>query len=183
MMNNPWKINSSKVYYDSPWISLIEHQVTRPKGDPGIYVVADFKHRAICVLPLDENYNAWIVGQFRLPINEYSWEIPEGGGPLNEEPIESAKRELMEECGIKAEKWTQIGECYLSNAGTTEKAFLFVAQQLSFFESTPEPTEVLEVKKLPFEELFQQVMNGEIKDAPSVIAVMKAKLLMERGEL
>ena len=98
-MNNPWKINSTKKYYDSPWISLIEHQVTRPKGDPGIYVIAEFKHRAICVLPLDENYNTWIVGQFRLPINEYSWEIPEGGGPFSEEPLDSAKRELMEECG------------------------------------------------------------------------------------
>ena len=182
-MNNPWKINSTKKYYDSPWISLIEHQVTRPKGDPGIYVIAEFKHRAICVLPLDENYNTWIVGQFRLPINEYSWEIPEGGGPFSEEPLDSAKRELMEECGIEAKEWKLIAETYMSNAGTDEKAMIYVARNLSFHQSNPEPTEVLEVQKLPFEELFQMVMRGDVKDAPSVIAVLKAKLLIEKGEL
>jgi len=182
-MKNPWKINSTKSYYDSPWISLVEHQVTRPKGDPGIYVVAHFKHRAICVLPLDEDYNTWIVGQFRLPVDEYSWEIPEGGGPLEEAPLEAAKRELMEECGIKAEEWMKIGECYLSNAGTDERAILFVAKKLSFHQSNPEPTEVLEVKKLPFEELVQKVMRGEIMDAPTIIAVLKAKLLMQEGRL
>jgi len=182
-MNNPWKINSTKIHYDSPWLRMIEHQVTRPKGDPGIYSIVHFKHRAICVLPLDEDYNTWIVGQFRVPIDQYSWEIPEGGGPFDEEPLESAKRELMEKCGIQAEEWIEIAQCYLSNAGSDEKAFIFAAKKLSFHQSTPEPTEILEVRKLPFEELLEMVMNGEVTDAPTVIAVLKAKVLMQRGEL
>ncbi|MCY7409942.1 MAG: hypothetical protein LH473_06695, partial [Chitinophagales bacterium] len=75
-----WKINSTKQYYDNPWINVVEHQVTNPAGNPGIYAVVHFKNVAICVLPLDDDYNTWIVGQHRFPIDEYSWEIPEGGG-------------------------------------------------------------------------------------------------------
>lgn len=162
---------------------MIEHQVTRPKGDPGIYSVVHFKHRAICVLPLDDEYNTWIVGQFRVPVNEYSWEIPEGGGPFHEEPLESAKRELMEECGIAAQKWMEIAQCHTSNAGSDETAYLFIARDLSFHSSSPEPTEILEVKKIPFTQLLEMVMKGEVKDAPTVIAVLKAKVMLDRGEL
>jgi 8-oxo-dGTP pyrophosphatase MutT (NUDIX family) len=182
-MRNPWKINSTKIHYSSPWMTVMEHQVTRPKGDAGIYSLVHFEHRAICVLPLDEHYNTWIVGQFRLPVNEYSWEIPEGGGPFHEEPLESAKRELMEECGIAAAEWLPLGECFLSNAGTDEKAILFVAKNLSFHQSAPEPTEVLEVKKLPFNELLNMVMKGQVMDAPTIIAVLKAKVMIDSGQL
>jgi 8-oxo-dGTP pyrophosphatase MutT (NUDIX family) len=181
MTNNPWKINSTKEYYDNPWVNVVEHQVTNPVGKPGIYSVVHFKNLAICVLPLDEEYNTWVVGQFRFPVDEYSWEIPEGGGPLDTEPLESAKRELMEECGIVAKQWTEIGTCHLSNSGTDERAIIYVAKELSFHSSSPEETEVLDVKKIPFEELFQMVMNGGVMDAPTIIAVLKAKLLMEKG--
>src|SRR6185295_8568827 len=86
---NPWKINSTKEAYDNQWLSIVEHQVTNPKGNPGIYGVVHFKQLAICVLPLDDEYNTWIVGQYRFPLNEYSWEIPEGGGQLAVDPLES----------------------------------------------------------------------------------------------
>ncbi len=181
MNENPWKIISTKEYYDNPWVKMIEHQVTNPVGKPGIYSVVHFKNLAICILPLDEHYNTWIVGQFRLPVNDYSWEIPEGGGPLNVEPLESAKRELMEECGIKAADWIKIATCYLSNSGTNERAFIYVAKNLSYHSSNHEETEVLQIQKIPFNTLYEMVMKNEIMDAPTMIAVLKAKMLMDEG--
>jgi 8-oxo-dGTP pyrophosphatase MutT (NUDIX family) len=178
---NPWKINTTKEHYDNPWINVVEHQVTNPAGKPGIYSVVHFKNLAICVLPLDEEYNAWIVGQFRFPVNEYSWEIPEGGGPHDIDPLESAKRELLEECGIRAEQWIKIAEAHLSNSGTDERAIVYVAKGLSFHESAPEETEVLQVKKIRFQKLYEMVMNDEVMDAPTIIAVLKAKLLIDAG--
>ncbi len=181
IFRGPWKINSTKEHYDNPWINVVEHQVTNPAGNPGIYSVVHFKNLAICVLPLDDNYNTWIVGQHRFPVDEYSWEIPEGGGALNVDPLESAKRELLEECGIEATQWTKIAECNLSNSATDERAIIYVAKGLSFQKSNPEETEILAVKKIPFSELYNMVMNGEVMDAPTIIAVLKAKLLMESG--
>ena len=183
MKTNPWKINSTKHIYDNPWVHVVEHQVTQPLGKPGIYSVVQFKHLAICVLPLDEDNNTWIVGQYRLPVDRYSWEIPEGGGKLDEDPLDAARRELMEECGIKADEWVSIAEAHLSNSGTDERAIIYVAKKLSFFQSSPEETEVLQVKKIPFDQLFEMVMNGEVTDAPTLIAVLKAKCLMMEKKL
>jgi len=180
---NPWKINSTKHVYDNPWVHVVEHQVTNPAGNPGIYSVVQFKNLAICILPLDEQNNTWVVGQFRLPVNEYSWEIPEGGGPHDEDPLDSAKRELLEECGIEARQWQKISEAHLSNSGTDERAIIYIARELSFHHSSPEETEVLQVEKIPFEELFQKVMRNEVMDAPTIIAVLKTKLLMQSGML
>lgn len=183
MDRGPWKIVSTKEHYDNPWVNVVEHQVINPAGNPGIYSVVHFKNLAICVLPLDDQCNTWIVGQYRFPLAEYSWEIPEGGGPLNIDPLESAKRELLEECGIIAQQWIKIAEAHLSNSGTDERALIYVAKNLSFHTAQPEETEVLQVKKIPFDELFKMVMNGEITDAPTIIAVLKAKLLIENGEI
>lgn len=181
MSVNPWKINSTKEYYDNPWVNVKEHQVTNPAGKPGIYSVVHFKNLAIGILPLDENNYTWLVGQYRLPVNQYSWEIPEGGGPLGTDPLESAKRELLEECGIVARQWTKIANCHLSNSGTDEEAIMFVAKELRFESSSPEETEVLQIRKIHFDELFQMVMNNEVMDAPTIITVLKAKQLMLQG--
>lgn len=183
MNENPWKIRSTKEHYDNPWVNVVEHQVTNPAGNPGIYSVVHFKNLAICILPLDEAYNTWIVGQYRFPVEQYSWEIPEGGGPLGTDPLESAKRELLEECGIAAQHWQEIATCHLSNSGTDERAIIYVAKGLSFHSSSPEETEILNVKKIPFEELFQMVMDNRVMDAPTITAVLKAKHLMLAGSI
>ena len=181
MKENPWQIKSTKEHYDNPWVNVVEHQVINPAGNPGIYSVVHFKNLAIGVLPLDDENNTWIVGQYRLPVGQYSWEIPEGGGPLAEDPLESAKRELREECGIVAGRWMEIASCHLSNSGTDEKAIIYMARGLTFHTASPEETEVLHVRKMPFESLYQMVMNNEVMDAPTIIAVLKAKQLMLAG--
>lgn len=178
---NPWTLLNKQTTYESPWISVSHHNVLNPAQKPGTYSVVHFKKLAIGVLPLDENYNTWIVGQYRYPLNTYTWEIPEGGGDLNVDPIESGKRELLEECGITANKWTFIQNMQLSNSATDELAYLYIAQDLSFTQSQPDDEEELEVKKIPFDELYKMVLSGEILDSLTVTAVLKAKLLMLDG--
>lgn len=180
---NPWTTLTSEQVYDSPWISLTKHDVLNPHGNPGTYSVVHFKNMAIGILPLDEHYNTWIVGQYRYPINQYTWEIPEGGGQLDVSPLESAKRELLEETGITAQKWTKVQEMYLSNSASDEFCVLYIAQDLSFGESEPEDVEELAIRKLPFEELYKMVENGEITDSLTVTVVLKTKLMMLEGKI
>src|ERR1700739_2981970 len=111
---NPWQILSEKTPYDNPWISVTEYQVINPSGNPGIYGKVHFKNRAIGVIPLDAELNTYLVGQYRFPLNQYTLERPEGGGPLDEAPLAAAKRELLEETGLKAHKWMEIQRMHLS---------------------------------------------------------------------
>src|ERR1041384_5055763 len=105
---NPWQILSSKEVYDNKWIAVTEYDVINPNGGKGIYGKVHFKNLAIGILPLDDQLNTWLVGQYRFTIDQYSWEMPEGGGEMDTDPLESAKRELLEETGLKAKKWTLL---------------------------------------------------------------------------
>lgn len=180
---NPWRINGSTSVYSNPWIQVTEFNVINPNNGIGIYGRVHFKNIAIGILVLDENYDTWLVGQYRFPIDKYSWEIPEGGGDLNVNPIESAKRELKEETGIIANKWTKLLEMDLSNSVSDEKSISYVAKDLTFEESTPEETEQLQLKKIPFDDVYKMVINGEIRDSISVASILKAKILIDKGEL
>jgi ADP-ribose pyrophosphatase len=180
---NPWKIRSERVIYDNPWIKLTEYQVINPSGNPGIYGKVHYKNIAIGVLPLDADMNTYLVGQFRFVLNQYSWEMPEGGGIIGIDPIDSAKRELLEETGLKANSWTEIQRLHLSNSVSDELSILYLARGLTQFEAEPEDTEQLVIKKLPFEEVYQMVISGGITDAMTVAAVLKIKLLLIENRL
>src|SRR5215217_6428859 len=180
---NPWQITSEQHVYDNKWINVTEYQVINPSGNPGIYGKVHFKNRAIGVLPLDADMNTYLVGQYRFVLNLYSWEMPEGGGPLNEDPIEAAKRELLEETGLKAGKWTEIQRMHLSNSVGDELAILYLATDLAQFEPEPEDTEQLITRKVPFDEVYNMVCDGRITDSMTVAAVLRAKLMLLEGTL
>ena len=180
---NPWKTHASEAVYDSPWIKVTKHDVTDPGGNPGTYSVVHFKNLAIGVIVLDEENNTWLVGQYRYPIDRYTWEIPEGGGKLHINPLESAKRELLEETGITAKKWTKIQEMFLSNSATDEFCILFLAQELAFGKSQPEPDEEILAAKIPFDEVYKLVEEGKITDSLTVTAVLKVKIMMLENKL
>jgi ADP-ribose pyrophosphatase len=178
---NSWVTLNSELKYSNPWIELSEYNVLNPAGNPGIYGVVTFKNLAIGILPLDDEYNTWLVGQWRFPLNAYSWEIPEGGGPLGIDPLESAKRELKEETGLIAGKYTELGRIHTSNSVCNESGILYLAQNLTLTEAEPEESEDLQVKKLPFEEAYQMVMGGKITDSLSLAAILKTKILIDKG--
>jgi len=170
---NPWKIKSSKPVYDNPWISVREDQVINPSGGDGIYGVLHFKNRAIGIFPIDNEGNTYLVGQYRYALNEYSWEIPMGGGPLDEDIFDAAKRELKEETGFTAEKWELIARIHTSNSVTDEEGLIFLAQNLTAGEMQLEATEDITVKKLHISEAIEMVMKNEITDSLTVYAILR----------
>jgi len=176
---SPWKIKTSKEIYQNPWIGLTEHQVINPSGGDGIYGVVHFKNFAIGIIAIDENDHIFLVGQYRFPLEKYSWELPEGGGPLDGNPLDSAKRELLEETGLVAKEWQEVLRMHLSNSVSDELGILYLAKDFEQFEAEPEETEQLEVKKIPFEEAYQMVISGEITDSLSVAGILRLKLMRE----
>lgn len=180
---NPWQIVSGKTAYDNPWINVTEYQVINPSGNPGIYGKVHFKNLAIGVLPLDDELNTYLVGQYRFPLNQYSWEMPEGGGPEGTDPLDSAKRELLEETGLKANAWTEIQRLHLSNSVSDELSILYLARDLKQFEAEPEDTEQLVVHKVPFAKVYQMVCDGTITDAMTVAAVLRVQIMILEDKL
>lgn len=180
---NPWTKLSTEVKYENKWIGIIEDKVLNPAGNPGIYGVVHFKTLAIAIIPLDEDNNTWIVGQYRYPLDSFEWEVPEGGCPLGTLPIDTAHRELHEEVGLKAEKMTMILEMQLSNSTTDELSYTYVARGLSYIGAEPEEDEKLTLRKLPFSEVYEMAMRGEIRDGLSVASILKTKLLLDKGEI
>lgn len=171
---NPWKKISGKDIYDNKWIHVEEHQVINPAGSNSLYGLVHFKNRALGIIPVDEEMNTWLVGQYRYPLDEYSWEIPMGGGPLEEDILHAAQRELKEETGLTAKKWENIARIHTSNSVTNEVGFVFLATGLSQGETDFDDTEVLEIRKLPLAEAVEMVMKNEITDSLSVGGLLKA---------
>jgi 8-oxo-dGTP pyrophosphatase MutT (NUDIX family) len=181
--SNPWTILSQRPVYDNKWIGVTEYDVLNPSGGKGIYGKIHFKNTAVGVLPLDEQGNTWLVGQYRFPLDAYSWEIPEGGGDPAIDPLDAARRELKEETGLVAKNWTPLMEMHLSNSVSDERAVIFLARDLQQQEAAPEDTEQLTIRKLPFEEACGMVEKGIITDSISVAAILKVKLLLLEGSI
>lgn len=179
---NPWIINASEVKYDNPWIRVTEHDVTNPSGEPGIYGVVHFKNLAVGVVPYEDG-KIWLVGQYRVPLDAYSWEIPEGGGPQGEDSLDAAKRELLEETGLTANEFRPILEMDLSNSVSDEKAIVYLATGLSKGDAMPDSTEELQIKQMSLEDAYAAVERREIRDSLTVGAIYKMMILKYQGDL
>ena len=170
---SPWTTLSGQEKYDNRWINVTEYQVINPAGGNGIYGKIHFKNKAIGIIPLDKDGNTWLVGQHRYTLDEFHWEIPEGGAPLNEPPLEAAKRELKEETGLSAYKWSLLSRLHTSNSVTDEEGFVFLAEELTEGENQLEDTEAdLKVLKLPLKKAVDMVIEGKITDSMSVIGLL-----------
>ena len=180
---NPWKVLSQKQIYDNPWIGVTEFDVINPGGGKGIYGKVHYKGLAIGVIPIDHEGYIWLVGQYRFVLDQYSWEIPEGGGGLEVSPVESAQRELREETGLVATEWTFLLEMHLSNSVSDERALVYLARGLEQHEAMPEETEQLMVRRVPLGEAYEMVERGEITDSMSVAGILKVKLMTVTGQL
>ncbi len=173
---NPWQTLKSQTVYDNSWITVQHDEVIRPDGAPGIYGMVHFKNRAIGVLPIDDEGHTYLVGQYRYTLDEYSWEIPEGGCPVGEDPLRAAQRELKEETGLSARHWQLLGRAHLSNSVSDEEALYYLATDLVQGDAEPEGTEKLQLRRVPFAEALQMALAGEITDALSVLALVRYAL-------
>ena len=181
-MKSPWKIQSSHIKYSNQWITLTEHQVTNPGGNPGIYGVVSYHNAAVGVVPYEDGH-IWMVGQYRFPLERYSWEIPEGGGSREEGPLIAAQRELQEETGLIADEYTPLLEMHLSNSVSDEWAIVYLATGLHRGPASPEDTEEIVLKRMSLDEVYAMVEAREITDSMTVAAIYKLMYLREKGAL
>ena len=181
--SGPWTRHDRRVGYENAWVTVWHDEVTRPDGSPGVYGVVHFANLAAGVLVLDGDDRVLLVGQHRYALDAYSWEIPEGGVPDGETALEGARRELREETGVEAADWQELARVHLSNSVTDELAVLFLATGLSHGVATPDGTEDLAVRWLPFEEVLAMTLDGSISDAMTVLAVERLALRRARGRL
>jgi len=170
---DPYTVLERRFVYDSPWIRVREDRFLHRRGAEGRYAVCGFQRTACGVLVLDEEDRVVLVGQWRYPLETYSWEIPEGGGATSESPFEAMRRELAEEAGLAAAVWEPLCFFHPSNSSTEEEAFLFLATDLSPAEGHhPEDDEELLLHREPFNDCVRRVLAGEITDSLTVMALL-----------
>ncbi len=170
---NPWRRLARRTVYENPWIRVHHDDVVRPDGSPGIYGVVEFRNLAVGIVALDGHERVLLVGQYRYTLDEYSWELPEGGVPLGESPLDGARRELAEETGYRAAEWRELLRLATSNSVTTEVAVLFVARDLTPGEPDPDETEELELRWVTLDEALAMIDRGDITDALSQVGLLR----------
>jgi 8-oxo-dGDP phosphatase len=181
----PWRRGDGRSIYDNPWINVTEYDATAPTGRPALYGLVSFKNVAMAILPIHEDGAVTLVGQHRLPHGDYSWEIPEGGAPMDEDPLAAAQRELAEETGLKAAEWREVLRAQLSNSITDEKAIGYLALGLEPADGGHEAddTESLAIARIPFHEALEAALAGHMPDVLTVAMLLRAYHMAREGLL
>jgi 8-oxo-dGTP pyrophosphatase MutT (NUDIX family) len=173
---NPWTRHERRIAYENAWIRVVHDEVTRPDGRPGVYGVVQFRNAAVGVVAVDDAGRILLVGQYRYTLDAWSWELPEGGAPLDEDPLEGARRELAEETGYRATTWRELVRFHTSNSVTDEAGVLYLASGLEAGAADPEGTEDLEVRWVELDEALEMIDRGEITDAMTQIGLLRYAL-------
>lgn len=178
-----WTPRHVRTVHDSPWIALELSEPIAPTGHEAKYGVVRFKNRAVGVLPLHEDGTVTMVGQMRYALDAYSWEMPEGGVPFDEDLSDGARRELREEVGLEAATLTEILRMDLSNSVCDEEAVCYLATGLTPAQTAPDETESLEIARLPFKDVLNAVINGQVRDSLTVATVLRVHHMAVSGAL
>ena len=178
-----WRSVTSQTVFQNPWIRVESHDVIAPTGNPAHYGLVKFANRAIAVLPLHDDGTVSLVGQARFAVDAYSWELPEGGGPHDEDSRDAALRELREETGLVAAELREILSFDMSNSVTNEVAVCFLATGLSQSDTAPDETEAFEYARVPFKSLLEAVIKGQVRDGLTVVSVLRVHHMAVSGDL
>jgi ADP-ribose pyrophosphatase len=177
----PWRRRTRVVAYANPWIEVRHDEVDRPDGSPGIYGVVHYRNVAVGVVAVGDDGRILLVGQHRYTLDAYSWELPEGGAPLDEDPLEGAKRELAEETGYEAAEWRELARFSLSNSITDERGVLYLATGLRAGTASPEPSEDLAIRWATVAEVVAEIDRGGIHDILTIAGVSRYALHLPEG--
>ena len=180
---NPWTRASRRLAYENGWIQVFHDEVLRPDAQPGVYGVVHPRTHAVGVVAIDDRDRVLLVGQYRYTLDRYSWEIPEGGVPISEDPLEGARRELAEETGVRATTWREIARFSLSNSISDETGVLYLANGLTAGDADPDETEELDVRWMDFTEAIEAVRSGELFDSMTQIGLLHVALDRAEGRL
>lgn len=172
---NPWQTLSTKVVYQNPWMRVREDTVIRPDGTDGIYGVMESED-SVLIVALNDQDEVYLIHSFSYPASSWGWGLPGGGGD-NEEPEIAAKRELAEETGIRAKKWTSLGKLRVSSGLTTEKTVVFLAQGLSFGDriESDDKDLITQGKFVSFDEIDDMLHKNEVDSAQTVTGLYLAQ--------
>lgn len=169
-----WQSHGETVLMENPWMRVTRHPATAPTGLEADYWVVRPKNIGTGVLPLHDDGTVSLVGQHRFALMRYSWEMPEGGAPSGEDPLEAIRRELKEEAGLLAQHWLAALDMDLSNSITDERAMCWLAWGLQETEVEPDPTEVFARARVPFMALLDECGRGAVRDSLTVATVYRA---------
>ena len=183
LKGEPWHRRTVRAIYDNPWITVREFDAVAPTGKPAIYGLIGMKNMALGILPIHDDGTVTLVGQHRFPLETYSWEVPEGGGPLGTDPLISAQRELAEEAGLAASRWQQVLQFDVSNSVTDEHGFGYIATGLTPTLSKPDDTEVFALARVPFKEALAVAMAGHMRDLITQTLLLRAYHMAKEGEI
>jgi len=178
----PWRRRSRETAYANPWIEVWHDEVDRPDGSAGIYGVVHFRSAAVAVIAVGDDGRVLLVGQHRYALDEYSWEVPEGGVPAGEDLLDGARRELVEETGFEADDWRLVCRLSISNSVTDERGAIFIARGLRAGDASPDATEDLALRWATLDEVIDEIDRGEIHDLLTIAAVGRYAVEALRGD-
>jgi 8-oxo-dGTP pyrophosphatase MutT (NUDIX family) len=181
----PWRAGTERLAFESAWIRVTDQTAIAPTGKPSPYGLVRFKNLAVAVLPIDDDGTVTLVGQHRFPLRDYSWELPEGGSPLGEDPLEGAKRELAEETGLAAADWREVMRTQLSNSVTDERMIGYLALDLSPSAAGhgADETEAIALARVPFREALDAAVAGYLPDMLTVAMLLRGYHMAKEGSL
>lgn len=179
----PWRSAGESLVFDNPWMRLTRHPATAPTGLQCDYVVMRLRNLSVGVLPVHADGTVTLVGQQRFALMNWSWEMPEGGAPFDEDPLTGARRELAEEAGLAAACWREALKVEMSNSITDERALAWIAWDLSPAPVAPDPTEVIRVARVPFGDLLREIGRGAVRDMFTVATTLRAYHMAREGQL
>lgn len=172
---SPWQTMDGRVVYRNRWITVTEYAVIRPDGTPGIYGVVDPGPNA-SVVALDADGHVWLAREYVYPVHDYVLKIASGKVEDGEDSLAAARRELAEELGIVAERWTPLGAYFTSSGVSPQTSYLYLARDLTIGDARREDTEDIERRRMPLRAAVEACLGGEIRDATAALALLRAWL-------
>lgn len=168
------KTIESELIFDGRVVKLYKDRIELPTGQKSFREVV--KHSGGVVILAKKEDKILLVKQFRYPMKEVLYELPAGKLEIGEDPFEAAKRELEEETGYCANKWTDLGFVYTSPGYSDEKLYLYEAEDLEFTHCHPDEGEIIQAFEYKYDDVLKMINNGEINDAKTLCALMRAQI-------